>query len=111
MLELRPNCECCDRDLPNGSPKALICTYECTFCDDCVEHHFHGKCPNCGGNFVVRPTRPDHMLIKHPATLKRTVGAHEGCGEGRRPAAPSIEARRPERQGKRRYSIMLLPAW
>ena len=59
MLELRPNCECCDKDLPNGAPDALICTYECTFCADCVENMLHGVCPNCGGNFEARPIRPN----------------------------------------------------
>nr|MBF0664608.1 DUF1272 domain-containing protein [Brevundimonas sp.] len=37
MLELRPNCECCDRDLPFDSVEARICTFECTFCATCVE--------------------------------------------------------------------------
>src|SRR4051794_40173809 len=49
MLELRPNCECCDRDLPPESPAARICTYECTFCADCAQTRFGGECPNCGG--------------------------------------------------------------
>jgi hypothetical protein len=79
MLELRPNCECCDRDLPNGDPLARICTYECTFCADCVEHRLGGRCPNCGGEFVLRPTRPAAMLLKHPASTKRVVGQHAAC--------------------------------
>ncbi|MGD0385435.1 MAG: DUF1272 domain-containing protein, partial [Solirubrobacteraceae bacterium] len=58
MLELLPNCECCDCDLPNGSPDARICTYECTFCAQCAEVRFGGICPNCGGDLVLRPTRP-----------------------------------------------------
>ena len=58
MLELRPNCELCDRDLPPDSPDARICTYECTFCADCVENVLHDVCPNCGGNFEARPVRP-----------------------------------------------------
>lgn len=58
MLELRPNCERCDRDLPPESTQARICSYECTFCADCVEHHLHNVCPNCGGGFVPRPIRP-----------------------------------------------------
>jgi len=58
MLELRPNCELCDGDLPPDSPDARICTYECTFCADCVETVLHGVCPNCGGNFEPRPIRP-----------------------------------------------------
>lgn len=58
MLELRPNCEYCDRDLPPESLDARICTYECTFCADCVEHVLHNVCPNCGGGFVPRPIRP-----------------------------------------------------
>jgi hypothetical protein len=57
-LELRPNCECCDRDLPPDSTIARICSYECTFCTDCVEQVLHNVCPNCGGGFVPRPIRP-----------------------------------------------------
>lgn len=58
MLELRPNCECCDRDLPPESTEARICTYECTFCADCVDHRLRNVCPNCGGGFERRPVRP-----------------------------------------------------
>jgi hypothetical protein len=36
-LELRPNCEWCDRDLPPASTLARICSFECTFCADCVD--------------------------------------------------------------------------
>jgi hypothetical protein len=57
-LELRPNCEYCDRDLPPASTLARICTYECTFCADCVETKLQNVCPNCGGGFVPRPIRP-----------------------------------------------------
>lgn len=57
-LELRPNCECCDRDLPPSSTDARICSFECTFCADCVETTLHDVCPNCGGGFVPRPIRP-----------------------------------------------------
>ena len=58
MLELRPNCELCDRDLPADSSAAYICSYECTFCADCVEKVLRNVCPNCGGGFVSRPIRP-----------------------------------------------------
>jgi uncharacterized protein len=58
MLELRPNCELCDRDLPPESPDARICSYECTFCNACVEDVLHDVCPNCGGGFQPRPVRP-----------------------------------------------------
>jgi uncharacterized protein len=58
MLELRPNCEACDRDLPPESADARICSYECTFCADCVDTLLHDVCPNCGGGFVPRPIRP-----------------------------------------------------
>lgn len=51
MLELRPNCECCDKDLPPEATDALICTFECTFCAGCVEQVLGGICPNCGGGF------------------------------------------------------------
>ena len=51
MLELRPNCECCNKDLPPASDEAMICTFECTFCRDCVENRLGGRCPNCGAEF------------------------------------------------------------
>jgi len=76
-LELRPNCEYCDRDLPPASPEARICTYECTFCADCVERHLHDVCPNCGGGFAARPIRSSRewrrglSLAKRPASTKR----------------------------------------
>ena len=57
-LELRPNCEYCDKDLPPNSTEARICTFECTFCADCVERKLHNACPNCGGGFQPRPIRP-----------------------------------------------------
>jgi hypothetical protein len=57
MLELRPNCERCDRDLPPDAD-ARICSYECTFCVECAEGALRNVCPNCGGGFVPRPIRP-----------------------------------------------------
>ena len=77
MLELRPNCELCDKDLPPASPEACICSYECTFCKTCVETILKNVCPKCGGGFVARPIRPptDHRpgvsLNHHPATTSR----------------------------------------
>ncbi len=55
MLQLRPNCECCNRDLPPASQEALICSFECTFCR------------NCGGE-----------LVKYPASTER-VFKPDGC--------------------------------
>ena len=57
-LQLRPNCEYCDKDLPPHATDARICSYECTFCADCVENKLHNVCPNCGGGFAPRPIRP-----------------------------------------------------
>ena len=57
-LELRPNCECCDKDLPPHATDARICTFECTFCADCVDTVLLNVCPNCGGGFAPRPIRP-----------------------------------------------------
>ena len=79
MLLLKPNCECCDRDLPPESTDARICTYECTFCADCVETRLGGRCPNCGGAFVPRPIRPANMLLKHPASTERVSKPHVEC--------------------------------
>ena len=77
MLQLRPNCEYCDKDLPPVAADACICSYECTFCADCVENVLNNVCPNCGGGFVPRPIRPvterreGVCLGKHPASDKR----------------------------------------
>jgi hypothetical protein len=71
MLELRPNCELCDVDLPPDSDQAMICTFECTFCRSCVDEKLHGVCPNCGGNFVPRPIRPPVALEQYPASTTR----------------------------------------
>jgi hypothetical protein len=79
MLTLRPNCECCDKDLPPDSIEARICTYECTFCAACVERVLGGHCPNCGGELVRRPIRPTDRLAKHPASTERIVKPHPGC--------------------------------
>jgi len=70
-LELRPDCERCGRDLPPDSEEARICTFECTFCADCVEGPLGNVCPNCGGNFQPRPIRPAHLLEKYPASTER----------------------------------------
>lgn len=67
MLEIRPNCENCGKPLPNGSEEAMICTFECTFCVECVTDVLHNVCPNCGGGFEKRPTRPKQHLQNHPA--------------------------------------------
>jgi hypothetical protein len=58
VLALRPNCELCDVDLPPDATNARICSYECTFCADCVENVLGNVCPNCGGGFEPRPVRP-----------------------------------------------------
>jgi len=76
MLEMRPNCECCDRDLPNGAPEARICTFECTFCAECVDTCLAGRCPNCTGDLVVRPTRPAAFLDACAVSTARVRGAH-----------------------------------
>ncbi|MDO9359265.1 MAG: DUF1272 domain-containing protein [Polaromonas sp.] len=81
MLQLRPNCECCNRDLPAESPDARICTFECTFCRDCAEQRLKGICPNCGGELVTRPRRPAGKLAAWPASTER-VYKPEGCGTG-----------------------------
>ena len=71
MLEMRPDCERCGRDLAPDSDDAFICSFECSFCADCVETALHGGCPNCGGDLVRRPTRAAHLLERYPASSKR----------------------------------------
>ena len=100
MLALRPNCECCDKDLPPDSAEAMICSFECTFCRDCVQL-LQDVCPNCGGGFTPRPVRPaqnwknQNHLSCHPATAQVTyhpvdLAAHASLVaqvNGRPPAA------------------------
>lgn len=78
MLQLRPNCECCDVDLPADAPGAYICSFECTFCERCCREVLRGACPNCGGELVRRPRRPAAKLGKFPASTER-VYKPEGC--------------------------------
>ncbi len=78
MLELRPFCECCAKELPPSSEEAMICTFECTFCSGCNEELLKGRCPNCGGNLVKRPIRPEHYLANNPPSTKRIV-KEKGC--------------------------------
>jgi len=73
MLQLRPNCECCDRDLPPECADALICSFECTFCAECAQTLLHGRCPNCGGELLPRPRRPVAALAKYPASAERIL--------------------------------------
>lgn len=79
MLQLRPNCERCNRDLPPQSGDAFICSFECTFCRTCAGTVLQGKCPNCGGELVVRPRRPADKLARFPASTERVF----------RPAGPA----------------------
>ena len=87
MLELRPNCECCNKDLPPHAPDAMICSFECTFCRDCVETRLGGRCLNCGGGLEPRPIRPANKLERFPASSMR-VFKPQGCDR------PPTEAKR-----------------
>lgn len=71
MLEIRPSCEHCDKALPYDAEDAMICTFECTYCADCVENVLQHVCPNCGGGFEKRPIRPSNLLEKYPVSTKR----------------------------------------
>jgi len=79
MLQLRPNCECCNVELPPESTEARICSFECTFCVSCAEGVLEGRCPNCGGELVARPRRPAEKLAKYPASTER-VFKPQACG-------------------------------
>jgi len=89
-LDLKPGCECCDRDLPPESPLARICTFECTFCATCADE-MGGVCKNCGGNLVERPIRPHALLASTPASIERVFNP-SGCpvhnSDARAPRVP-----------------------
>ncbi len=100
MLQLRPTCEHCDTALPPASAEARICSFECTFCADCVESVLHDVCPNCGGGFVPRPIRPaqrrkgDNFLGHYPAsTIVRhrpvDAAAHDAFAASLRAVPPA----------------------
>ncbi|HEY3799701.1 MAG TPA: DUF1272 domain-containing protein [Caulobacteraceae bacterium] len=79
MLQMRPNCECCDADLPPEAEGARICSFECTFCAACAEHRLGGRCPNCGGGLVARPTRAAALLARFPASAERVKKDDAAC--------------------------------
>jgi hypothetical protein len=81
MLQLRPNCECCDRDLAPDATGARICSFECTFCAACAEQVLRNVCPNCGGELLARPRRPAVKLARFPASTERVLKP-AGCESG-----------------------------
>ena len=91
-LQLRPNCEGCDKDLPPTASDAMICTYECTWCAACVER-LRNVCPNCGGGFVPRPIRPARewrpglSLRQRPASTERVHMSYSWAEAGELSAA------------------------
>jgi hypothetical protein len=92
MLEMRLNCEQCDRDLPLDTDAARICSFECTFCAACSDT-LDACCPNCGGPLTVRPSRATALLAKHPASSQarpslRSLGAAAGAKSRRGRASP-----------------------
>jgi len=80
MLQLRPNCECCDKDLPGDSDAAFVCSFECTFCRSCAEEVLKRRCPNCDGDLQPRPRRSAENLLQYPASTERVLKKH-GCGQ------------------------------
>lgn len=95
MLELRPDCEHCDADLPPWSLDARICTFECTFCATCTDGLLSGICPNCTGELVRRPVRPDSLLDSAPASSERVhapvdLESHRAMLAGRAEAQPPL---------------------
>lgn len=81
MLQMRPSCECCDRDLPADAPGAMVCSFECTFCQDCVTQRLGGRCPNCGGELQPRPRRVGDALARNPASTQRVRKPHAACAD------------------------------
>jgi uncharacterized protein len=73
MLELRPCCELCGKDLPPPAADARICSFECTFCAECVDRVLSNVCPNCGGGLYPRPVRPQAKLEHYPPSRQRKV--------------------------------------
>lgn len=104
---MRPNCECCDTDLPADAVGAVVCSFECTFCSGCAEH-LGRECPNCGGALMPRPTRAGEALERTPGSTERVVGAGtcpgRGYGGGTSPADLRL-TRKPERGSSDRTAL------
>jgi len=79
MLLMKPNCECCDLNLPADDAGAMICSFECTFCADCAEGRLGGACPNCGGALSLRPPRMAALLARFPPSTERVHAKGEPC--------------------------------
>jgi hypothetical protein len=77
MLAMKPNCECCDRDLDPSADDARICSFECTWCAACAAH-LDDTCPKCGGALTPRPARAADLLEAFPASTERTPPLY-GC--------------------------------
>ena len=77
---LKPNCECCDADLPPDQSGAVVCSFECTFCEACAEQLLGYRCPNCGGELLPRPRRSALKLTQHPASDERVLKEHKCRG-------------------------------
>jgi hypothetical protein len=56
-LEMRLSCERCHTTL-SCAGVAFICSYECTYCENCASH-LQFICTNCQGELVRRPRRRD----------------------------------------------------
>lgn len=102
MLELRPSCEHCNKALPPNAIDARICSYECTFCANCVDSLLDNVCPNCGGGFAPRPIRPSrnwkngNFLDNDPAS---TQAKHRPVGpQAHAEFAATIRSIPPERR-------------
>jgi len=66
-LQMKPACERCGDPL-DVHAEAYVCSYECTFCQECTQR-MNSVCPNCGGELVRRPRRG---VV--PVEVARTVG-------------------------------------
>jgi len=71
MLGLRPNCECCNQDLPPESLDTRICSFECTFCVACADEPLAGKLANAPAS-TGRIVEPGGC-----ATMESSLPAHD----------------------------------
>jgi hypothetical protein len=79
MLVMKPNCECCDVDLPADAAGVMICSFECTFCQACADQRLGRRCPNCGGGFQARPPRARALWERYPPSVERVTKDHKAC--------------------------------
>jgi len=78
VLELRPNCECCDRDLPPDATDDRICTMNAPSAPPAPRMCSMVLAQLRRYSYAATDPPPPEMLVRHPASTKRVVKSAGG---------------------------------